>query len=110
MNAAATTGTETIRSDEMLNSFLTKADAQVILDFAKAQYGRQSQKFLILEYLSRGNRLNQADAESFWQIRRLAARISEIRHDIRVTGVRLASTMQEVHGKKFASYRLKTDV
>lgn len=61
-----------------------------------------TQANLILRHLQSGERVNASDAESWWGVKRLAARIGELR----TRGYNIESTMRSVDGVRFASYRL----
>lgn len=62
------------------------------------------QKFLILEHFLTGRSITQVEAEAVYKIRRLAARIAEMKAD----GWNIARELRkDLMGQKYARYSLK---
>lgn len=67
---------------------------------------RQSQRAIVRSYLLSGERVCQSDAESWWGVKRLAARIKELRDE----GLDISSHTRVVDGVRFVSYSLAAQV
>lgn len=80
---------------------------KAIVDSLVRTLNKTSQKYEILNYLSKGNRLSQSDADNIWGVKSLSSRVSQLQKLLNPHGLYIKSSTVRVNDNcHFSSYTL----